>query len=252
MAKRNKAVGKPTYQQADLPTGRQACLPAGRKEKKSYSIFLFIIRFSLVLALLGTIWERTWIALFVSLLTLVLTFLPSFIQQTYRIKLPAEIQIIIILFIYGSLFLGLAREWYHRIWWWDSLMHAFSGLALGFSGFLILYVLYKSGKMQTSSFLIVLFSFCFAVTMGTLWEIFEFSVDIIFSQADMQRTKTMEEVIAYGHPRLAIYDTMRDLILNTIGALIASFSGYVFLKKGKIFIFDKLMKKFDQANPNLS
>ncbi len=238
-----------------------------------------VIRFSLVLAILGALWETAvaeaaWMTLFVSSLSLLLTFLPHFIQRTYKVRLPGEIQLIIVGFIYAALFLGMAREWYARFWWWDSLMHGFSGVALGFAGFLILYVLYKSGKLQASPFLIVLFAFCFAVALGAVWEIFEFGVDTFFGD-NMQRARfSIEKTAEYEDgsryrlqclttdysfenveeeevTRVAIYDTMWDMILNSIGALIASVSGYIYLKKGEVFIFDKLIAKFECANPEV-
>lgn len=222
------------------------------RKEKLYHVLTVVIRISLIVAILGAVWEKAWMTLFVSSLSLVLSFLPLFIQKAYRVRLPGEIQIIIVLFIYAALFLGMAREWYARLWWWDSLMHGFSGVALGFAGFLILYVLYKTGKMQASFFLIVLFSFCFAVAMGAVWEIFEFGVDEFFGE-DMQRARYSIEAVE-AHPegtRIAIYDTMWDMILNTIGALIASVAGYLYLKNGEIFLFDRLIQKFEDVNPEL-
>lgn len=221
------------------------------KGKKIYLVLTWLIRISLLFAILGAIWERAWMPLFVSSLSLLLSFLPLFMKRNYRINLPGEIQIIIVLFVYAALFLGMAREWYARFRWWDSMMHSFSGIALGFAGFMILYVLHKSGKLEAKPSLIVLFSFCFAVAMGTVWEILEFATDTYFTQVNMQRTRTIEEVIQYGSTRLVIYDTMWDLVLNTIGAFLASLGGYIYLKKGEIFLFDKLVNQFEEVNPQL-
>ncbi len=222
------------------------------RSDRLYLLLTVVIRLSLVVAILGAVWETAWMTLFVSSLALLLSFLPHFIQRTYSVRLPGEIQIIMVLFIYAALFLGMAREWYHRIWWWDSLMHGLSGVALGFAGFLILYVLYKTGKLQASFFLIALLSFCFAVSMGALWEIFEFGVDEFFGE-DMQRARFPIEKIE-AHPegsRIAIYDTMWDMMLNTLGALLASVAGYMYLKNGEIFLFDRLIQKFERVNPEL-
>lgn len=221
-----------------------------KRSDRLYLILTATIRFSFILAIIGAAWERAWIALFVSLLSLVLSFLPHVIQRAYRVVLPGEIQIMIVLFIYAALFLGMARDWYYRFWWWDSVMHGLSGIALGFAGFMVLYVLYKSDKLQASPLLIAFLAFCFALAMGALWEIFEFGVDIFFD-GDMQRTRTVEEVVSHGHTRIAIYDTMLDLILDALGALVASGAGYIYLKTGEIFLFDRLIKTFESANPDL-
>jgi len=122
---------------------------------------------------------------------------------------------------------------------------------LGFAGFLILYILYKTERLKASPFFIVLSAFCFAVALGALWEIFEFGVDHFF-EADMQRSRfTIEEIREYGSSRIAIYDTMWDMILNSIGALIASVAGFFYLKKGETPILKKLVKKFEEKNPDL-
>ncbi len=249
-----------------------------RADKIYFSLTLFM-RVTLLAAIAGSIleiifWETGWMTLFVSSLAFLFTFLPHFIQQTYKIRLPGEIQIIIVVFIYASLFLGMAQEWYRRFWWWDSLMHAFSGIALGFAGFMILYALHKAGRLQAGPFLIVMFSFCFAVALGAVWEIFEFGIDSFLGD-NMQRTRysfeemdhnengplyrlqclgtgyTIENVPEDEVTRVAIYDTMWDLILDSIGALIAAVCGYIYLKKGEIFLFDRLVQKFEQVNPEL-
>lgn len=221
------------------------------KSEKLYLALTLLIRISLLIAILGAVWERAWMALFVSSISFLLSFLPLFIKRTYKINLPGEIQVIIVLFIYAALFLGMAREWYARFRWWDSMMHGFSGVALGFTGFMILYILHKSGKLEASPSLIVLFSFCFAVAMGALWEMLEFGIDTFYASANMQRTRTVVEVLQYNSTRIVIYDTMWDIILDAAGAFLASLGGYLYLKKGEFFLLDRLVKKFEEVNPEL-
>ena len=154
------------------------------------------------------------------------------------------------MFIYASVFLGEVKGYYTRFWWWDSVLHAFSGLGLGFVGFLILYVLYKTGKFKANPKLIVLFSFCFALALGALWEIFEFGMDSFFG-LDMQRSRNLETIYGYCDTRLGVLDTMWDLILDALGALIASIAGYFYIIKGEVPIIDNLVKKFEKKNPDL-
>ncbi len=215
-----------------------------------FKIFITnFIKITLLLAIPLAVYEQNWMALFVTLLTLLLVFLPGIFEKKYNINLIDEFEVIIIIFIYAGLFLGEARGYYTRFWWWDSLLHAFSGIALGFAGFLILYILYKTGRLKTSLKFIALLSFCFAVALGALWEIFEFLVDSFFG-ANMQKARGLGTVY-YCDTRLGVMDTMWDLILNSLGALFASVTGYFYLKKGEMPILKRIVEKFETKNPAL-
>ncbi len=216
----------------------------GKAEKLNFFIANFV-KITLIIAIPLSVYEKNWMALFVSVLTLFLVFLPGMIEKRYKINLIAEFQIIIILFIYAGLFLGEAKGYYTRFWWWDSILHALSGIALGFAGFLILYIFYKTERFKADFKIIALFSFCFAVALGALWEIFEFGIDSFFG-ANMQKARDLG-----GDTRVGVIDTMYDMILNTIGALIASVAGYFYLKKGEMFIISRLLRKFERRNPSL-
>lgn len=122
-------------------------------------------------------------------------------------------------------------------------------MALGFAGFLILYIIYRTGGFRASFKLIAIFSFCFALALGALWEIFEFGVDTFFG-ANMQKARGLG-LESNCNTRLGVVDTMWDLILDAIGALIASITGYYYLKNKKIPIFSSLIKRFEEKNPNL-
>ncbi len=219
------------------------------KIEKFHFVFTSLIRITLVIAASLTIYERNWMALFVIALTFFLTFLPAVIEKKYRIDLPAEFEIIILLFIYAGIFLGGPRNFYYLFWWWDSLLHFFSGVALGFSGFLILYVFYKKGKFKANPRTIAFFAFCFALALGAIWEIFEFGIDYFLSY-NMQESRYLG-TLELCNTWLGVRDTMIDLILDTIGALIASISGYFYLKKDEKGVLNYFIKKFEKNNPYL-
>jgi len=197
-------------------------------------VLSYTLRATLLLAIISAIMNQNWTVLFVSSLTLVLTFLPAIIKRNIKISLPAEFEIAIVVFIYTALFLGEVHDYYTLFWWWDVILHAGSGLALGFIGFLILFILYDEKKLQAKPITIALFSFCFALAMGALWEIFEFFMDMGLG-LNMQKS--------------GIADTMWDLIVDAIGALITSFIGYLYLRKTGFRVFEKLLKRFEKANP---
>lgn len=203
---------------------------------KIYLIIPNLIRFFIIIALIGAILEKDWTILFISILVLALTFLPSLIEKNYKIHLPIEFELVIIIFMYAALFLGEVKGYYTRFWWWDLILHAGSGIAFGFIGFLTLYILYKSGKIKAKPSTIAIFSFSFGLAIGTMWEIFEFLVDILL-QTNLQKS--------------GLIDTMGDLIVDGLGALIASFIGYLYIKKEGKGFFSKIMKDFKEENPKL-
>jgi hypothetical protein len=201
---------------------------------KAHKIIIVLIRISLFVAIIGSIYTLRWTILFVSALTFFLTFLPNFFEKKYKVNIPVEFEIITVLFIYSSLFLGEVHGYYTRFWWWDVILHIGSAIALGFIGFTILYVLYKGNKINASPLTIAIFSFFFAVGIGAIWEIYEFGMDQIFG---------------YNMQKSGLVDTMWDLIVDSVGALIAAVSGYFYLKKDEAFIFKRIIKKFEKENP---
>lgn len=203
---------------------------------KVHFVIMAFIRIMLVLAFLGAWYNQRWLVLFVAAFAFVITFIPRFLKKQYGISLPAEFEVMVILFIYGSLFFGEVRGFYDQFWWWDVLLNLGASIALGFVGLTILYVLYRDEVIDASPLIIAFFTFCFAFAMGGLWEIFEFSLDSLFG-FNMQKT--------------GLVDTMGDLIVDAIGAFLVSVGGYVYMKSGKKNIVSSLVIGFMERNPRL-
>jgi hypothetical protein len=195
-----------------------------------------VLRLVLVVAVVESVLTSNWAAMYASLLTLVLSFAPVFLAGRYKVKLPVDFELAIVVFIYGAIFLGGVEGYYVKFWWWDLLLHAGSGFALGFIGFLILYLLHAQGKFRASPFLIAVFAWSFALALGAAWEIFEYAADHIFGTR-MQRS---------GLP-----DTMADLIVDCIGALFAAGVGYMYMKYRVWDPFDRAIRRFLQNNPRI-
>lgn len=204
--------------------------------KNFHLVITNIVRLLVLIAMINFIINQNWLMLFVGALTIFLTFLPSLMQEKYQVILPIEFEILIILFIYASIVLGNIQKYYLKFPWWDLLIHATSGVALGFVGFLILYILYKGNKLEAKPITIAIFSFSFALAIGTLWEIFEFAMD---------------SLLGTNMLRSGLVDTMWDLIVNSIGALLASSLGYLYLKKGKAWFIEGAIERFKKKNPKM-
>lgn len=195
-----------------------------------------LIILSLVVAIIISIVQVDYWLLFISIAALILSLSPTLFEWRYKIDIPEELEIATIVFVYASLFLGEAQGFYTLFWWWDLALHTGSAIALGFIGFIIMFVLYKRNKIEASSFILAVFSFSFALAIGALWEIFEFNVDFFFG-TNMQKS--------------GLIDTMLDLIVAAAGALIASVLGYFYMRGKKTQIIDRMIGKFVRNNPGL-
>ena len=177
--------------------------------------FIIFMQAAFLSALAIAAHERAWLTLFICVISLIVVWLPSILARNLNVHFPLEFEFLLNLFIYGSIFLGEIRGYFTRFWWWDVVLHTGSGIALGFIGFLILHSLHRNGRLQASPILIASFSFCFALALGALWEIFEFAMDSIFG-FNMQKS--------------GLVDTMWDLIVDAIGAFIVAISGYFYIR----------------------
>ncbi|MAG24016.1 hypothetical protein CMI47_00400 [Candidatus Pacearchaeota archaeon] len=202
---------------------------------KGGMILINLIRGVLVLALIIGIYQGRPLILYLSLAYLILTFVPSLIEKYFNVKLPARYELMIILFAYGSLFITEVRGFFADFWWWDVLLNFLAAVALGLIGLTVLYVLYRDKKISASPFVIAALAFSFAVSMGTLWEIFEFTLDGIFG-FNLQKSAV---------------DTMKDVLVNAIGAFLVSAVGYSYIKEGRIGIFSGVVERMVVKNPKV-
>ncbi len=198
----------------------------------------YFIRINLLIALVVAVVTGQWLNLFLIVIIFALTFLPALLERNYKVSLPIEFEFAIIVFVYLSLYLGDYHSFYSRFWWWDIFLHAGSGLILGFIGFLIVYILNTEQKIRLhmAPKFAALFSFTFSIALGAMWEMIEFVLDVILG-SNMQKS--------------GLQDTMLDLMLDTAGALVVSIFGYLYLKRGKAFLFDTILRNFIEENPKL-
>lgn len=195
----------------------------------------FLIQIAIVVACVIAFLERNWVVAFVSLLAMIAIWFPVIFIRRMRIYIPIGFELLLTLFVYASIFLGEFRGFYTKFWWWDVVLHMGSAIAFGFIGFLIIYSLYRHGQLKLNPSLLAVFSFTFALSLGALWEIFEFSMDSFFGM-NMQKS--------------GLVDTMWDLIIDTTGALIVAISGYFYTKfhKKGMGVFEHYLKSYIDKN----
>lgn len=201
-----------------------------------------IISYILQLILLGTIgyslYNQQWLNAFAVFGILFLTFLPKMLRHNFKVYLPIEFDFIAIVFIFAAIFLGEIHSYYTKFWWWDIILHSSSGFLLGLAGFLAVYILNEEKRiqLQMKPAFVALFAFAFAVMLGAVWEIFEFSMDTILG-VQMQKSGLM--------------DTMGDLIVDTLGALVIAVLGFFYIRTDKSLIFNQMVHRFVEKNPQL-
>lgn len=163
------------------------------------------------------------------ILGLIAMHLPNILEGKFHITIPTNTIIAYLIFLYAAIILGEVRSFYYRFSYWDTVLHAFSAGMLGSLGFYIVAFLNDSEitSLKLSPFFVALFAFCFALAIGVLWEIYEFSFDGLLG-LNMQKFRLEDGTNLLG--REALKDTMDDLIIDSIGALVTSTIGYFGLK----------------------
>ncbi len=197
-------------------------------------IITILLRLALLVAAVLAVATQNWTTLFAAVGAFGLTYVPRVLASSIQLRLPLQFEAIIAAFLYMSIFLCEVGDYYDRFWWWDVLLHAGSAFAFGFAGFLILFLLQSRKKLNASPFLVSVFAFSFGLAIGAIWEMFEYFMDSVFG------TNMLKS---------GLRDTMWDLIVDTIGAGVASFIGYVYLKYDVRDPFDSLIQWFIKANP---
>jgi hypothetical protein len=208
------------------------------RSKKIHQRLTIVLQAIIFLGLILAVYERQWLNVFLIVGILFLTMLPNIIGRRFALYIPAEFELLAILFIFASLFLGEIRGYYVKFWWWDVVLHASSGFLLGILGFLLIYALNQEERIELymKPGFVALFSFAFAVAVGSIWEIFEFTMDS-FLGMNMQKS--------------GLIDTMWDLIVDALGALVIVVLGYFYTKSGTEYFVEKWIDKFIQANPKI-
>lgn len=175
------------------------------------------------------------------LLGIVAFFMPNIITRKTKIVIPSNMYIVYVVFLYAAIFLGEIGNFFYRIPHWDTILHICSGAMLGALGFSFVNILNKNEKVhvELAPIFVALFALGFAITLGVLWEIYEFTFDGLLG-VNMQKFALEDGTQLVG--RAALADTMEDLIVDSIGAFAMSLLGYISLKYKKGWIEKLLIK----------
>lgn len=212
-------------------------------------------------ALVRSVMLGSWDNVFICLLVLALFLLPSIVQKNLRITFPTGMQIVILIHIFATEFLGEIACYYVQYPHWDSIVHTVWGFLCAAIGYLLVDLLNRDNpeRFHLSPAYLAVAAFCFSMTIGVLWEFFEFAMDRLFLM-DMQKdtiipqfastlldethrnipvvvsgidsvTVNGQVLASGGYLDIGLYDTMEDLFVNFLGALTFALIGYFSSRK---------------------
>lgn len=230
------------------------------REHKSSFIVFSILRILVLVVLVRQIMLANYEGAFFCILTLLLLYVPSWIQVKLRIELPPPLEITIFCFIFAAEILGEVNAFYVVIPGWDTMLHTINGFLAAAVGFSMVMLLNDDDRItfHLSPAFLALVAFCFSMTIGVLWEFFEFGMDF-FLGTDMQKDTVIHAIHSVsldptlsnkvvtipdiqdvvingeslglgGYLDIGIIDTMKDLFVNFIGAVVFSLSGFFFAR----------------------
>ena len=234
-----------------------------REHKSSFVVYM-VLRALVILTMILQFFNKNYENVFLCGLTLLLLIVPSFIQVRMKIELPTALEITILVFIFAAEILGEIQSYYIRVPVWDTVLHTINGFLMAAIGFALVDILNRSKKVtfQLSPLFVSIVAFCFSMTIGVIWEFFEFGMDQFFD-LDMQKDTIVNVINSVmldptgsnipvsirnitdvsvngksmglgGYLDIGLIDTMKDLLVNFIGAVVFSVIGYFYIKnRGK-------------------
>ena len=239
-----------------------------RNAKASPSLFCIslILRLCVFVVMLAQARNRDYNNVFMCLLTLVLFAIPSFVERRIKIDIPNTLEAIILIFIFAAEILGEIHEYYLNYSAWDTMLHTVNGFLCAAIGVALIDILnrHKKFSITMSPVFVALVAFCFSMTVGVVWEFYEYGSDMLL-RTDMQKDRivstvssvslhpdgrnipvvlndisettiyyvkdgVLTEITVEGFLDTGIIDTMEDLLVNFIGASVFSVIGYFYIK----------------------
>lgn len=234
-----------------------------REHKSSFAVYVVLRMLVLAMAILQ-FFNGDYENVFLCILTLLLLLAPAFIQMQFRIELPSVLEVIVLVFVFSAEILGEISSFYEIFPFWDTVLHTMSGFLAAAIGFSLVDLLNRSDrvKFELSPLYLAIVSFCFSMTIGVIWEFFEFGMDQLFG-FDMQKDAIVHSISSVmldpthtnhairinditqvtvngqdlglgGYLDIGLIDTMEDLVVNFIGAVVFSVFGFLYVKnRGK-------------------
>lgn len=152
------------------------------QENDKKTIFIYVLlRTLIIICMVRELINGDYVNAMFCILSLILFLLPSIIEKKFKIDFPSILESIIYIFIFAAEILGEINNFYGNVPYWDIALHTTSGFLLGSIGFSLIYLLnQKTTSIKLSPIFVALVSFCFSMTVGIVWEMFEYGMDVVF------------------------------------------------------------------------
>ncbi len=237
-----------------------------KTNKVAFTVYI-ILRIAVILVMIRCIVDKRYESLFTAGLCLILFLIPPFVEKNFKLELPTVLETLAFIFIFCAEIFGEIGGFYQKYAFWDTMLHTTNGFIFAAFGFCLIDIINQNPKIKftMSPIYVAITAFCFSMTIGVLWEFWEFSSDILFMN-DMQKDRIIESftsvmspinkapitditkttieyaggktvVIENGYLDIGLIDTMKDMFVNLVGAVVFSIIGYFYIKKrgkGKI------------------
>ena len=250
---------KDKKEKAKKPSRRAQLVELIREDKKTFAVYV-VLRLIVIAVAVLQFFNGNYANAALCLFTLVLFLIPAFVESNFGVRVPSTLEIIVLLFIFAAEILGELGDFYVKFTFWDTMLHTLNGFLAAAVGLSLIDLLNRSERfdLHLSPVFVALVSFCFSMTIGVLWEFFEFGMDRIFL-TDMQKDTVVNVISSVslnpdgvnkavilrditdtavngqslglgGYLDIGLIDTMKDLIVNFIGAVVFSVFGYFYTK----------------------
>lgn len=256
MKKENETKNK---RKKKKPPRRAALIAIIREDKRAFAVYV-VLRLIVIAVGILQFFNGNYANAALCLFTLVLFLTSAFVESNFGVRLPSTLEIIVLLFIFAAEICGELGEFYVKFAFWNTMLHTLNGFLAAAVGLSLIDLLNRSRRfdLHLSPLFVALVSFCFSMTIGVLWEFFEFGMDCFFL-TDMQKDTVVHTISSVmlnpdgantavvlrditdtavngqslglgGYLDLGLRDTMKDLLVNFIGAVVFSVFGYFYTK----------------------
>ena len=268
-----------------MPNEKEKTKKQEKKQLRINIIVYLVLRFLVIICMVEQSLKGNWHGVALCFLTLILFTLPTIASKTFKVKLPTTLEIIVYLFIFAAEILGEIQNFYGIFKHWDTMLHTLNGFLSAAVGFSLIDILNRTERfhIKMTPVFVALVAFCFSMTIGVAWEFFEFAADRYLG-LDMQKDRIVEQIsstklnpedknepviinninkteiysdnsqkittVEGGYLDIGINDTMKDLVVNFIGAVIFSILGFLYIKDRDEYQFIErflpVLKKFKE------